>query len=586
MSFAFPIALLGFLAVPALVAIYVLRSRHRRVVVSSLMLWVEEGRQRAGGRVWDRLQTSLIFFIELCAIILLTVAAAGPIITARASQGTLAVVLDDSFSMLAGSGESPRTRAAAALKGELKGSEYQSVKLVLAGEIPLLLGEAGAPDQAEELLDRWKCSSPLANLEEATAFAFTLAGSRGRVLVLSDHPPAETSGNDRLRWLSFGQDKSNIAFVNATRTERAGGERCLLEIANLSSATVRKQVVVECCVEEEPRELKRYELNLDANARTRIIFNVDAAAGALRARLPDDALEIDNQVLLLPDRGKALRVGMRFSNERLKALVDKAVLATGLSHPDGSNPQLLFTDSLQIDDAGPETWIVQLVDEPDARSYVGPFVIDRGHRLAEGLSLNGVVWAGGSGTLAGRPLISAGDVPLLTEVERGESQILRWRLRPEISTLQDTPAWPVLIWNLLNWRGSQAPGFEQSNVRLGSSAALNLAPASASIALRSPDGETREFPSGERTLSIKAETAGVYELTAGNDIFKFASNALSLSESDLTRCSTGRWDGWSTATEEDIHEKGMAWVFLLIGLILLAAHLALSSRPGAGAGRV
>src|SRR6185295_8560810 len=105
-----------------------------------------------------------------------------------------------------------------------------------------------------------------------------------------------------------------------------------------------------------------------------------------------------------------------------------------------------------------------------------PFVVDRNHPLAEGLSLDGVIWGAGKSTnIAGLPVITAGNVPLLTCIERTDGvQEIRLSLRPDLSTLQRSPAWPVLIWNLFSWRASELTGIDQSNIRLGSEARIKL----------------------------------------------------------------------------------------------------------------
>src|SRR5260370_30747653 len=72
-----PWALWGLLAIPALVAIYWLRNRFRQVPVSSLMLWRDQKEARQGGFRIRRLQTPLLFFLELLALVLLVGAAAG-----------------------------------------------------------------------------------------------------------------------------------------------------------------------------------------------------------------------------------------------------------------------------------------------------------------------------------------------------------------------------------------------------------------------------------------------------------------------------------------------------------------------------
>src|SRR5262247_1864721 len=104
--FTFSFAFIALLAVPALIAIYWLRNQSRERRVSSLLLWLDERQRWEGGRRIHRLQTPLLFFLERRSILLIVMAAAGPMMRAGESGRPLVVVLDASFSMPAGAGKS------------------------------------------------------------------------------------------------------------------------------------------------------------------------------------------------------------------------------------------------------------------------------------------------------------------------------------------------------------------------------------------------------------------------------------------------------------------------------------------------
>ena len=71
------------------------------------------------------------------------------------------------------------------------------------------------------------------------------------------------------------------------------------------------------------------------------------------------------------------------------------------------------------------------------------------------------------------PVILAGNVPLLSAREDMLGrQFLTLNLDPELSTFPRTPDWPVLFYNLLDWRIAQMPGLLDSNARLGSEVVL------------------------------------------------------------------------------------------------------------------
>src|SRR4030095_16357937 len=364
--FTFTIAFIALLAAPALVAIYWLRNHSRERRVSSLLLWLDERRMWEGGRRIHRLQTPLLFFLELLAILLLATAAAGPMIRAGESGRPLVIVLDDSFSMLAGAGKdgatgAARHRAVRAIESELKSNRYEPVYFALAGESPQLLGEAANNvDQAIKLLQNWRCGAPAAKLEEAIAFAFELGGPRARVLAVTDHAPQQEPGDSRLQWWSFGASQPNFAFVNAARTLRDEEDRILLEFANLSSAPGSTTLTIES---DNPQSQtpKSQSITLGAGETRRVLLTLKPGAPALRARLSDDALLVDNEVTLTPEPSRNVRVDLRVRDAGMRALVEKAVNSSPNAVLSANKPGLVITDEndAKIEDA--EAWMLQIV---------------------------------------------------------------------------------------------------------------------------------------------------------------------------------------------------------------------------------
>jgi hypothetical protein len=498
--------------------------------------------------------------------------------------------LDDSFSMLAGAGKddtvgSARDRAVRAIETELKSDRYEPVYFVLAGESPQLLGEAANNvDQAVKLLRNWRSGAPVAELEGAIAFAFELGGPRARALVVTDHAPQQDLGDSRLEWWSFGSSQPNFAFVNAARTLRDDEDRVLLEIANLSSSSGSTTLSVESVESNNPQSAIRnpQSIALGAGETRRVLLTLKPGAPTLRARLSDDALLVDNQVTLLAESSRNVRVDLRLRDAAVRALVEKAVTSSPNASLSANKPDLVITDEsdTKIEDAeAPEAWTLQIISEKDAASFLGPFVIDRSHPLSEGLSLGGVVWGGGkSRQLAGTPVVNAGDVPLLTDVERAGVHELRLRLRPDLSTLQESPNWPILFWNLINWRAQIAPGLRQKNLRLGSAAALTVESGVESVSVVDPRRVTRRLAARDKAVLIRADVAGVYEISANQNRYSFAANALQREESDLTRASSGRWGNWANSTALQWEYRSVAWVLLLLALSALAVHAWMIAR--------
>ena len=590
-TFTLPLGFLSLLVIPGLVAIYLLRTRSRRYPVSSLMLWANQQQARQGGLRVERLQTPLLFFLELLAIILLSLAIAAPIV--RMTQGAipLMVVLDDSFSMLAGADETPQSQAIAALEEKLVpqglnllANRHYAVRYVLAGTEPQVLNEtARTADEAITQLEAWQCLSPSAALEATINLAAELGGEKALILVLTDEPPPQILEADRIQWWAFGIPQANVAFVNATRTATDSSERCLLEVTNLSPHAGSTQLIVQVddtASQSSSSILHRSTLEINPKATRRIFLNLPVGTPPLKARISDDALAIDNEVMLLPQRQKPVLVDVRIQDARLRSLVEDALASTGRALSAKTDPELVFFDDTAIADDSVEAWSMRIITESETSAYLGPFVIDLTHPLTEGLSLRGVVWgAGVKEQFMGTPIITAGNVPLLTDTERftGIHEI-RLRLHPDLSTLQNSPNWPILMWNLLQWRASQTPGLERTNLRLGDIAVLKTKPDTTSVEVASPHGEIHTQPVLDRTINLKAETVGIYQIRAGTDTYTFSSNALHQAESDLTAKATGRWGDWGEATLRWWGYQSFAWFFLVLAIAILTLHLSLVKR--------
>lgn len=592
--FTNPLAFLALASVPALVAVYWLRTRFRRHPVSSLVLWLDHPEVREGGIRLNRFQAPLPFFLELLALLLLTLAAADPHVPAREGTRPLIVVLDDSYSMLAGAPDSPRARAAAALHEELKRHPRPSVRLLLAGPSPQFLGDPlHAAAELPPLLEQWRCRAPTARLDKALALAAESGGDQSLILLLTDQAPVTPPEKGRTQWWAFGRPLPNLAFVNAVRAARDGRDRCLFEVANLSASPRGTSLIIRAA----DTLLREVKLDLAAGETRRVILDLRQNTPALRATIGDDDLAIDNEVILLPVAHRPVHVDLRIADETLRSLVDKALRSTRMTVADPDHPDLLVTDTdpassrrpapARDSQAPPPTatdlWTVRFHSAARAEAYTGPFVLDHSHPLAEGLALQGAVWgAGPDDRFPGAPVLSAGNVPLLNDREDPDgAHELHIAFRPDLSTLQTSPNWPILFWNLAQWNASLAPGVGRPNLRLGEDATVRFRSAHETADVTLPTGEKRPLPVIGKQLTIHSDDVGTFTVDAGDEHYFLTAAALRPDESDLSRAQSGRWGNWLDETLLHEEYRSITWLLLLLALGVLALHMLLLRRGGA-----
>jgi len=521
-----PLALIGLAAIPALLAVYLLRNRVKRRNVSSLMLWTERTRMTHGGARLQRNRLPLLFFLELLILLLLVWAATGPRMLSRQATRPLTIVLDNSASMGA-SGTAQRLLKQ--LPELVRKERFAPVQVVLAGTEPRWLGS----DAVEILLQgkpiaEWNQTAASFNVEKALLLARAGSPPDSKLLVLSDTRPEHPPEGGGLRWLSAGKPVSNVGFINAARSV----DRCMVELQGVG--TVQMTLTLGTQSRTVPVEL-------EPGKPRRMTFRLADPAERFEASLPDDTLAIDNRVILLPTPQRRVRVRQSLRDPALKTLVARAVESTGMLESTEGSYELLITDS---DEAVTEAdaWVLRIVPAQDAEPFTGPFVVDRASALMDGISFEGLAWAGSkSSALPGMPVVMAGNTPLLTRMDDlARRTRFFMQLDPELSTVQHAPAWPTLFWNLLQARAALQPGFKEVNLRPGMT-------------------EAPEIP-------------GVFEKQFGGQTCRAAYNFLAANESDLSTCGQGDDGDWQTAETLARHYADLTPLAILAALALLAGH--------------
>jgi len=573
--FSLPFVLFGLSAIPVLVAIYLLRNRFRLHTVSSLMLWEQQTRVHQQGKFISRIQTPLLFFLELLVLLMLVLAAAGPLMRTAKDTRHFVFVLDDSYSMLADdNGIIARDEAVKEIEELLDESGRFSARFISAGSTPQLIAESlGTWSQVNALLGRWRCMSASADMARAVNLALELAGKDSHILVVTDHKPDTLPGQGRLEWWAFGRPLANVAFINATRKSFDLKQRCFLEIANLSVSSMTRKLTIESLKDSEL--VMQRLLEFEPKTTNRIFFEPEDNSAGLRAYFTNDSLAIDNEVILLPEINKIVRVQIAVEDKLLAGAVKLAVDASKHSQSSSIEPHLIITDAPLSLPSVYDSWTFRIINKPNASAFLGPFIMNRSHPLTQGLSLDGVIWSASDvNNFSGVPVVAAGNVPLLMDRETLNGQHhVSINLTPEFSTLFQSPNWPILFWNLIEWRKTFLPGPLVPNVSLGAMVSVSLDTQMEQLTLKAPDGQSGSLAVNAKTVSFQPQIPGLYELTdKGQSMYQFAVNPLSKSESDLSRAQTGKWGRWQQAELFWWEYRPVDWFLLLIALSLLTAH--------------
>lgn len=594
--FAHPLGLLALFAVPAVLALHLYRRRFEPRPVSALFLWRAEDTQPVSGRKRERLVRSASLWCELLASLALALCFAGPRASCSASRSEhLVVVLDSSASMAATlEGISAAERAVTLVRSRIDALPRGSrVTLVKSGARPALIaGPAAFPSEASARLAEWSPRGAGHDLHPALALGLELAGE-GRVLLVTDRFEPEAYP-PRVELVSVGQPSDNWAIVHAVRTREARRGEAARERAFLTFASyARAPRALEVRLSAAGRELARHQVELAARDRAHLAFDVPEGIAELEVRIPEDALAIDNVVQLVPPAPRTLALHSTLGAEWEQAL--------GLADPGERNiarwlalvPQATAADALDTahlaltrgPELGAASWNLSFEPQGSARrDLIGPFLVERGHPVLNGLTLDGVVWSiDPELALAGIPLVLAGNQPILTEERRGARVLWRINLDPTRSSLQRSPDWPILLANLAEARRAELSGPVRTNLVVGES--LRYRPGSElagdereKLALYvlagprgAPEAARREVQALEEVIVDGLDAAGLYELShAGRTVATFALSFVDSAESDLSTALPGKRDSEDANAAVD---TALSWFEYALLALALAALL-------------
>ena len=317
MPFAAPLALLGLVFLPLVVAFWMLKLRRTERTVSSTLLWKRFGEDLQANAPWQRLRRSFLLLLQLLLVILLAVLAAQPFVERPATLARdLVLVIDASASMAATDVAPSRLEAAKrlaldALRDLPAGGR---VSVVAAGATPRVVANATADmGRVRAALAGITATPATADMGEALALASALAARAGdaQVLVATDAaftPPEDLEVAAPVTVLQVGRERKNQALVAfAVRSAPTAVTRSVfISVANMDLEPTTERVELW----GDGRLLEARDLFLDPVSRADIgIDDIPLDVRVLEARLAGaDQLALDDRAWAVVPPDRLLRI--------------------------------------------------------------------------------------------------------------------------------------------------------------------------------------------------------------------------------------------------------------------------------------
>lgn len=316
-----PLALIGLVSLPIIVAYYMLRLRRRDVPVGSTFLWQQLVRDVEANAPWQRLRFSWLLVLQLLIALVAVIAAARPfLIVSSDLAANVVLIVDTSASM--GTVEAEATRIeqarAAARRVISQLPEGGHVTVVAADDSAHVL-VSDTDDRAAALaaVDMIVATEVPGDLTDAFALASALAArdSDSTVVVVTD------ANADRLPQVGIGapiqvervgSTDGNQAVAALSLLRRSGGAQLDLFVAVSNPSALEVTRRLEIYADGELVDAR--DLAVPAGQRSEaLVSSVPASAQIVEARLAGrDALAVDDRAFaLVPSAGavRALLVG-------------------------------------------------------------------------------------------------------------------------------------------------------------------------------------------------------------------------------------------------------------------------------------
>ena len=599
MTFAVPLGLIALAAIPAIIAIHILRRRFPIRPVAGLFLWQAAHDVPDGGRRIDRLPWTTSLLLECLAALALALIIAGATLSSSARSEHLVVLLDDSVSMTAAdaTGGSPRERAVRRVQDEIaRIAPRGRVTLVRSGERPALIaGPAAFGPEADAALGTW---TPLArhhSLSAGLRLARELSDDSGSVLVVSDRPP--DGSTERLvpgeQWVAVGAPLRNVGIVDAHRSVNADTRQGAVSLAlrNYSDAPATRALRVTA----RDAEVLVRQVTVPPGTSS-ITIPLPAGIPPVRISLANDALVSDDSVVLVEPRPQIVAVENRLTDERGRAALDKA-LGSIAGTVKATPAHLAFVESGGAATLTAGEWRAQfgrpappLAATGDPADVLGPFVIEKRHPLLQGVTFGGIVWTGVVPLSPGavHPLASSGDralVGTLRPTASAPDPTFVFNLDLARTNLFRSPDWPILISNLVEMRRRELPGPERWNYRVGEWIRIRFdRQPVAPIRLRMGTLD-RELPQTRLVEFVAPAPGGLAQVLEGDQLkYEIGINSIDEAEGDLRRARTDTVGGFDDASRKRAIESGAAfdplfWILLIAcGAAMMANWWLLAAR--------
>lgn len=590
-NFLSPMYFLFLLAIPFVIFLYLLRTRRQTVMVPSVYLWKRYTREEQRYSLFKKILRDILLILQILIVILITLGLVRPAIPTSVKINNVVFIIDTSCSMQS---------------KDIKPSRFELVR-----------------NKALEVLDSLDRGTNIAlfSSDSKTRFILDYTADRGLIKkAINSLSPTDTEGKilETLTYIekmnkkpdiiylftdgAFGEDiPSNlpmnififakgdnnvgITSVSARDIGIKGEKEIFINIQNFSS----RERSVPFQVWEGERLVESSVIDLEKNDSKGITVGPKVWKSMVRVVIyPNDELPADDRayltfpkvkpsVLLVTAGNPYLEIVLSLADVGLIDRVDRFDLGMLPNYDivvfDGTAPNEILPGNYIFIGKVPENLPLQLIDVEErpvilrlnSSHPVMRFVDFDGVDIKRSLVLD---------SFQGESLVTTTSGSILWSYEGQMGKMLVLGFYPEESSLIDSPSFPILIKNTIDWLGENPdPGM----VSTGEIVKLRTKNQNEEVTVTAPYGVVKRN-SDEGRLVAFGDTfkVGVYSFKSNLGVIDVGANLCSSLESDISPKISNREFKIDSVLNEEEKVNLDLWSFLAmaaLGVLFLEGYL-------------
>ncbi len=590
-SFLSPMYFLFLLAIPFVIFLYLLRTRRQTVMVPSVYLWKRYTREEQRYSLFKKILRDILLILQILIVILITLGLVRPAIPTSVKINNVVFIIDTSCSMQS---------------KDIKPSRFELAR-----------------NKALEVLDSLDRGTNIAlfSSDSKTRFILDYTADRGLIKkAINSLSPTDTEGKilETLTYIekmnkkpdiiylftdgAFGEDiPSNlpmnififakgdnnvgITSVSARDIGIKGEKEIFINIQNFSS----RERSVPFQVWEGERLVESSVIDLEKNDSKGITVGPKVWKSMVRVVIyPNDELPADDRayltfpkvkpsVLLVTAGNPYLEIVLSLADVGLIDRVDRFDLGMLPNYDivvfDGTAPNEILPGNYIFIGKVPENLPLQLIDVEErpvilrlnSSHPVMRFVDFDGVDIKRSLVLD---------SFQGESLVTTTSGSILWSYEGQMGKMLVLGFYPEESSLIDSPSFPILIKNTIDWLGENPdPGM----VSTGEIVKLRTKNQNEEVTVTAPYGVVKRN-SDEGRLVAFGDTfkVGVYSFKSNLGVIDVGANLCSSLESDISPKISNREFKIDSVLNEEEKVNLDLWSFLAmtaLGVLFLEGYL-------------